>query len=46
VDRNGNQLIYSYDEPDTLYPSRVEDGLSRSLDFTYQDIGAIPSWCG
>ena len=39
LDRNGNQLIYSYARPNTLYPSRVEDGLGRSLDFTYQDIG-------
>ncbi|NOZ95274.1 MAG: RHS repeat protein, partial [Acidobacteria bacterium] len=39
VDRNGNQLIYSYATDNTLYPSRVEDGLGRSLDFTYQTIG-------
>jgi YD repeat-containing protein len=39
VDRNGNQLIYSYAGADELYPSRVEDGLGRSLDFTYQDVG-------
>jgi len=39
VDRNGNQLVYTYPTDDTLYPSRVEDGLGRSLDFTYQDIG-------
>jgi len=37
VDSNGNQLIYSYDEQGLLI--RVEDGLGRSLDFTYQTIG-------
>ena len=39
VDRNGNQLIYSYAGATDLYPSHIEDGLGRSLDFTYQDIG-------
>ena len=39
VDRNGNQLIYAYATDDTLFPSRVEDGLGRSLDFTYQKFG-------
>jgi RHS repeat-associated protein len=43
VDRNGNQLTYSYAGADELYPSRVEDGLGRSLDFTYQNVGGHPA---
>jgi len=39
VDRNGNQLIYSYAGSNEMYPSRVEDSLGRSLDFTYQTVG-------
>jgi RHS repeat-associated protein len=39
VDRNGNQLIYSYTGATDLHPARVEDGLGRSLDFTYQAVG-------
>jgi len=37
VDRNGNQLIYTYAAPDQNNPIRIEDGLGRSLDFTYSD---------
>nr|MBC8248235.1 RHS repeat protein [Anaerolineales bacterium] len=35
VDRNGNQLIYTYAADDENNPIRIEDGLGRSLDLTY-----------
>ena len=35
VDRNGNQLIYTYGANDQNNPIRIEDGLERSLDLTY-----------
>lgn len=35
VDRNGNRLAYTYYTTLALRASRVEDGLGRSLDFTY-----------
>ncbi len=39
VDRNGNQLVYTYTGADDIRPSRIEDGLGRWLDFTYQAVG-------
>jgi len=39
VDRNGNQLIYTYADEDDLNPTRIEDGLGRSLDLSYQRVG-------
>lgn len=38
VDRNGNRLVYTYPGASTLKPTRVEDGLGRSLDFTYSGL--------
>jgi RHS repeat-associated protein len=35
VDRNGNRLTYTYLNNILTKPRRVEDGLGRSLDFTY-----------
>ncbi len=35
VDRNGNTLIYTYPAAAFRYPTRIEDGLGRSLDLTY-----------
>jgi len=39
LDRNGNQLTYTYGEADHNNPARIEDGLGRSLDFTYENLG-------
>lgn len=39
LDRNGNQLTYTYSEADHNNPARIEDGLGRSLDFTYENLG-------
>jgi RHS repeat-associated protein len=36
VDRNGNRLTYSYADGTSDSPTGVEDGLGRSLAFTYQ----------
>ena len=36
ADRNGNRLTYTYPDGETGNPSRVEDGLGRSLSFTYE----------
>jgi len=39
-DRNGNSLVYTYDEGDfTHLPASVEDGLGRRLSFTYDQVG-------
>jgi RHS repeat-associated protein len=35
LDRNDNQLIYTYGADDQNNPVRIEDGLGRSLDMTY-----------
>jgi RHS repeat-associated protein len=37
-DRNGNALVYTYAAADDLHPAHIDDGLGRSLDFTYQDV--------
>jgi len=39
TDRNGNRLIYNYAAADDELPIRVEDGLGRWFDFTYQQVG-------
>jgi RHS repeat-associated protein len=39
LDRNGNQLIYTYAADDENNPIRIEDGLGRSLDLTYSNDG-------
>jgi hypothetical protein len=37
-DRNGNALTFTNTQgPEYLHPTRVEDGLGRSLEFTYED---------
>lgn len=41
VDRNGNQLIYNYVDPQAQNPSRIEDGLGRRLDLTYGLVGGL-----
>ena len=35
IDRNGNQLIYTYANADHNNPSKIDDGLGRELNFTY-----------
>lgn len=35
MDRNGNQLIYTYADADHNNPSKIDDGLGRELNFTY-----------
>jgi YD repeat-containing protein len=42
MDRNGNRLDFSYSDPTLPRPAKVEDGLGRSLDFSY--ITAGYSW--
>jgi len=39
MDRNGNQLIYTYPPATAENPSRIEDGLGRRLDLVYTQIG-------
>lgn len=39
MDRNGNRLDFSYSDPTLPRPARVEDGLGRSLDFSYVEAG-------
>ncbi|MBI3988595.1 MAG: RHS repeat protein [candidate division NC10 bacterium] len=41
MDRNGNQLAYTYPASWDFKPTRVEDGLGRSLEITYSDLGII-----
>lgn len=36
MDRNGQRLSYLYDTPTNRFPARIEDGLGRSLDLTYE----------
>ncbi len=35
MDRNGNQLIYTYADADHNNPTKIDDGLGRELNFTY-----------
>ncbi len=39
MDRNDNTVTYSYSTDTDQNPSRIEDGLGRSLDLTYGDVG-------
>jgi RHS repeat-associated protein len=39
MDRNGNQLIYTYPSPTAVNPSRIEDGLGRFLNLVYTQFG-------
>ncbi|RME86096.1 MAG: RHS repeat protein [Caldilineae bacterium] len=41
LDRNGNQLVYTYATSNDTSPKRIEDGLGRSLDFTYDSEGLV-----
>jgi len=42
-DRNGNALTFSHDRDEAyIYPTRVEDGLGRFLEFSYED--PTPTW--
>jgi len=36
-DRNGNHLTYAYADDDDINPIRVDDGMGRFLEFTYQE---------
>ena len=42
MDRNGNRLAYTYMTDASSTPQRVEDGLGRSLDFTYELVNWQP----
>jgi len=39
VDRNGNRLKYTYADEKATNPIRIDDGLGRVLNLTYQPIG-------
>ena len=39
VDRNGNQLVYSYADPFDSNPTNITDGLGRNLNLTYGTLG-------
>jgi len=39
MDRNGNQLIYTYPSADAENPSRIDDGLGRILNLVYTQVG-------
>jgi len=40
MDRNGNQIIYTYATATDLHPTRIADGLGRFVDLTYQMVGS------
>lgn len=39
MDRNNNTITYAYSTDSDQNPSRIEDGLGRSFDLTYGDVG-------